>query len=79
MLFVFSLSGVVSSAAIRSESVRVAIIKGAEEITIDGEGLLAADEKGEPIWFLRPQKSELTAKIIGDFSTFILQTKEYCW
>jgi stage II sporulation protein D len=54
MLFVFSLSGVVSSAAIRSESVRVAIIKGAEEITIDGEGLLAADEKGEPIWLNNP-------------------------
>ena len=39
----------VSSAAIRSESIRVAIIKGADEITIDAEGLLAADEKGNPV------------------------------
>lgn len=39
----------VSSAAIRAESVRVAIIRGADEITIDAEGLLAADEKGNPL------------------------------
>ena len=44
----------VSSAAIRSESVRVAIIKGAEEITMDGDGLLAADEKGDPILLKSP-------------------------
>lgn len=49
VLIFLSLPGAVSSADLRSESVRVAIIKGAEEITIDGEGLLAADEKGEPI------------------------------
>ena len=49
VLIFLSLLGAVSSADLRSESVRVAIIKGAEEITIDGEGLLAADEKGEPI------------------------------
>lgn len=48
LVAIFLLAGL-SSAAIRSESVRVAIIKGAGEISIDGEGLLAADEKGEPI------------------------------
>jgi len=49
ILLVLPLLGAVSAADLRSESVRVAIIKGAEEITVDGEGLLAADEKGEPI------------------------------
>lgn len=39
----------ISSAAARPESVRIAIIKGTEAITLDGEDLLAADEKGEPV------------------------------
>lgn len=43
-----------SSASARPESVRIAIIKGAESITLDGEGLLAADEKGEPILLKKP-------------------------
>lgn len=38
-----------SSAAIRPESVRVAILKGLAEVNVDGEGLLAADEKGNPV------------------------------
>jgi len=46
---VLSFPAAVSSAAFKSESVRVAIVKGAEAITVEGEGLLAADEKGEPI------------------------------
>lgn len=56
----------VSSAAIRSESVRVAIIKGADEITMDGEGLLAADEKGDPILLKSP--SHLRRGANGIFS-----------
>jgi len=44
----------VSPAAIRAESVRVAIIKGADEITIDAEGMLAADEKGNPVLLNSP-------------------------
>lgn len=38
-----------TSAAIRPESVRVAILKGISEVTVDGDGLLAADEKGNPV------------------------------
>jgi len=49
ILIALSILTAVSSAAVRSESVRVAVIKGAEAISIDGEGLLAADEKGEPV------------------------------
>ncbi len=44
----------VSAASIRSESVRIAIIKGAETLTIDGDGLLAADEKGNPVMLTYP-------------------------
>lgn len=49
IIFGLALLGGVSAADFRSESVRVAIIKGADEIAMDGEGLLAADEKGEPV------------------------------
>jgi len=44
----------VASAAARPESVRIAIINGAEKITLEGEGLLAADEKGEPVSLRSP-------------------------
>jgi len=43
------LLGTISSAAARPESIRIAIIKGAESITLAGAGLLAADEKGDPV------------------------------
>ena len=54
VLTVLFLLGAVSSAAGKPESVRVAIIKGADTITLGGEGLLAADEKGEPIRLNNP-------------------------
>lgn len=52
ILSIFSallLLSTLSTAAIRPESVRVAIIKGVSEVTVDGDGLLAADEKGNPV------------------------------
>jgi stage II sporulation protein D len=49
LLTTFSLLVVFSSAAARPESIRIAIIKGAEAITLEGDGLLAADNKGEPV------------------------------
>jgi len=54
ILIALSILTAVSSAAVRSESVRVAVIKGAETVTVDGEGLLAADEKGEPVRLSTP-------------------------
>lgn len=38
-----------SAATVRSESIRVAILKGADEFTVEGGGFLAADEHGNPI------------------------------
>lgn len=54
ILIIALLLGTVASAAARPESVRIAIIKGAEAITLDGEGLLAADEMGEPVSLRTP-------------------------
>ncbi len=45
---------VTSSAAIRSESIRIAILKGTDELRLDGDGLLAADEKGNPVLLSPP-------------------------
>ncbi len=38
-------------AGVRSESVRVAILKGVEEVRVEGDGLLATDERGSPLSF----------------------------
>lgn len=38
-------------AGVRSESIRVAILKGADEVRIEGDGLLATDERGNPLSF----------------------------
>jgi len=38
-----------SSAAPRPESIRVALVKGAEELRIDGTGVLLTDGRGEPL------------------------------
>jgi len=54
LLITLSFPVAVSSATFRSESVRVAIVKGAEEITVEGDGLLAADEKGDPVRLSSP-------------------------
>ncbi len=54
VLTVLFLLGAVSAASGKPESVRVAIIKGADRITLSGEGLLAADEKGEPVRLNNP-------------------------
>jgi stage II sporulation protein D (peptidoglycan lytic transglycosylase) len=55
ILLLFSVAVVVtSSAGVRSESVRVAISRGAEELKLDGDGLLAADEKGNPVMLSTP-------------------------
>lgn len=51
IILIFSLlvSVAASKAAVQSESVRVAVVKGVEELRIDGAGLLAADERGNPV------------------------------
>jgi len=54
VLTVLFLLGAVSVASQRPESIRVAIVKGADTITLGGEGLLAADEKGEPVRLNNP-------------------------
>jgi len=55
MLLIFSVTVVVtSSAGVRSESIRVAISRGAEELKLDGDGFLAADEKGNPVMLSPP-------------------------
>lgn len=54
VLTVLFLLGAVSVASQMPESIRVAIVKGADTITLGGEGLLAADEKGEPVRLNNP-------------------------
>jgi stage II sporulation protein D len=39
----------VLAAGTRPESIRVAILRGAEEVRVDGDGLLATDESGYPV------------------------------
>jgi stage II sporulation protein D len=41
----------VSPAGVKSESVRVALLKGVEEIRVEGDGFLATDENGYPLSF----------------------------
>jgi len=48
-IFVICLAAAASSAATRPESIRVALVKGAEELRIDGTGVLLTDAKGEPL------------------------------
>lgn len=43
-----------ADASFRQETVRVAIVKGDEEVRIDGDGLLATDQNGEPVRFALP-------------------------
>ena len=43
-----------SSASLRPETVRVALIKGAETLSIDGSGVLLTDGSGEPLQFEMP-------------------------
>jgi len=38
-------------AGVRSETVRVAILKGVDEVRVEGDGLLATDERGYPLSF----------------------------
>ncbi len=47
--FLASLPGQAYGARALQENVRVALLKGAESIRIDGDGVLAADEGGEPL------------------------------
>ena len=49
LLFLVFVCAAASSASGRSESVRVALFKGVDELRIDGSGLLAADDKGNPV------------------------------
>ncbi|NJD91307.1 MAG: SpoIID/LytB domain-containing protein [Geobacter sp.] len=49
LLFIGLVCAAASSASGRSESVRVALIKGVDEVRIDGSGLLAADGNGNPV------------------------------
>jgi stage II sporulation protein D len=48
-ILITAVVAVTSSAGVRSESIRIAISKGADELKLDGEGFLAADEKGNPV------------------------------
>ena len=49
LVFLLIVSVAASKAAVQSESVRVAVVKGVEELRIDGAGLLAVDERGNPV------------------------------
>jgi stage II sporulation protein D len=52
LLLVFTLlvgATVIASAAYRPETVRVAIVRGVEEVRISGEGLLVTDERGRAV------------------------------
>lgn len=42
------------SSPLHPEAIRVAVLKGAESVRLDGNGLLAADEKGEPLRVVFP-------------------------
>ncbi|EKD36434.1 MAG: hypothetical protein ACD_75C01514G0001, partial [uncultured bacterium] len=42
------------TAPFRQETVRVAIVKGDDEVRVDGDGLLATDQGGEPVRFALP-------------------------
>ncbi|ANA39734.1 MULTISPECIES: SpoIID/LytB domain-containing protein [Geobacter] len=42
------------AAPFRQETVRVAIVKGDDEVRVDGDGLLATDQSGEPVRFALP-------------------------
>ncbi|HML80010.1 SpoIID/LytB domain-containing protein [Geobacter sulfurreducens] len=42
------------TAPFRQETVRVAIVKGDDEVRVDGDGLLATDQSGEPVRFALP-------------------------
>jgi len=51
-------------AGVRSETVRVAILKGVDEVRVEGGGLLATDERGYPLSF---ESSLLIRKQSADF------------
>ncbi|WP_183361747.1 SpoIID/LytB domain-containing protein [Geomonas limicola] len=49
LIVVMCLVAAVSSAALRPETIRVALVKGAETLRIDGTGILLTDTKGYPL------------------------------
>ena len=49
IIFIICLAAGGSAAAVRPETVRVALVKGAETLRIDGAGLLLTDGRGEPL------------------------------
>lgn len=66
ILIVFGNAGFESDAALLNETIRVAILKNASAVSIEGEGLLAARENGVPVALaapvtLRPAKDGIMA------------------
>ncbi len=50
LLMILAMSAIAEGASLRQqENIRVALLKGAESVRIDGDGVLAADENGEPL------------------------------
>lgn len=52
-LLVF-LAGQAQGASFRQENIRVALVKGVDGIRLDGDGVLATDENGEPLRLVLP-------------------------
>jgi stage II sporulation protein D len=49
LILIICLAAAGSSAAVRPETIRVALLKGAETLRIDGTGVLLTDSKGTPL------------------------------
>lgn len=56
--FLVVLAAQVCGASILQENVRVALVKGVESIRIDGDGVLATDEGGEPLRLALPLQAK---------------------
>ena len=61
-LLPFGFHGGTSSAAPVDERIRIAIVKGVASVTVDGEGLLALRDNGQPLAFSLP----LTVRVAKD-------------
>jgi len=60
LILVICLAAAGSSAALRPETIRVALVKGAETVRIDGTGILLTDGKGYPLRLEMPLEVKRT-------------------
>lgn len=60
LILIICLAAAGSSAALRPETIRVALVKGAETVRIDGTGILLTDGKGYPLRLEMPLEVKRT-------------------